>query len=41
MKIHIINSGEHVPDAAEAQDTWNMSQFAKIALRARKGIEVA
>jgi chromosome segregation ATPase len=41
MKVHIINSGEHVPNAAEAQGTWNMRQFAKIALRARKGIEVA
>ncbi|KAH7398922.1 P-loop containing nucleoside triphosphate hydrolase protein [Phaeosphaeria sp. MPI-PUGE-AT-0046c] len=41
MKVHIINSGEHVPNAAEAQGTWNMHQFAKIALRARKGIEVA
>ena len=40
MKVHVINSGEHVPNAKEAK-TWNMREFAKVALRTRKGIEVA
>ncbi|KAF2829786.1 P-loop containing nucleoside triphosphate hydrolase protein [Ophiobolus disseminans] len=40
MKVHVINSGEHVPDAKEAKG-WNMRDFAKVALRTRKGIEVA
>ncbi|EAT84890.1 chromosome structural maintenance protein 5 [Parastagonospora nodorum] len=39
MKVHVINSGEHIPDA-EAEGTWNMREFAKMALRARKGITV-
>jgi chromosome segregation ATPase len=41
MKVHIINSGEHIPDAKEAKGTWNMREFAKIALRTRKQIHVA
>ncbi|KAF2036343.1 P-loop containing nucleoside triphosphate hydrolase protein [Setomelanomma holmii] len=41
MKVHVINSGEHVPDAQEVKGTWNMREFAKIALRTRKGIPVA
>ncbi|KAL5118182.1 Structural maintenance of chromosomes protein 5 [Pleosporales sp. CAS-2024a] len=40
MKVHIINSGEHVPDAKAAKGTWNMREFAKMALRTRKGINV-
>jgi hypothetical protein len=39
MKVHVINSGEHIPDAKEAK-TWNMREFAKMALRTRKGITV-
>ncbi|KAF1916999.1 hypothetical protein BDU57DRAFT_475905 [Ampelomyces quisqualis] len=41
MKVHIINSGEHIPDAKEAKGTWNMREFAKIALRTRKEVHVA
>ena len=41
MKVHITNSGEHIPDAKEAKGTWNMREFAKIALRTRKQIHVA
>ena len=41
MKVHIINSGEHIPDAKEAKGTWNMREFAKMALRTRKGINIA
>jgi|TARA_R110002003_G_scaffold41_19_gene2984 chromosome segregation ATPase len=41
MKIHVINSGEHVPDAEEVHGNWNMRDFAKIALRTRKGVQVS
>jgi hypothetical protein len=41
MKVHVINSGEHIPDAQDVKGTWNMRDFAKVALRTRKGIEVA
>jgi chromosome segregation ATPase len=41
MKVHIINSGEHVPEAKEGKGTWNLRDFAKIAMRTRKGVEVA
>ncbi|RMZ71017.1 structural maintenance of chromosomes 5 smc5 [Pyrenophora seminiperda CCB06] len=41
MKVHIINSGEHVPDSSTLQGDWNLSTMAKDALKARKGIEVS
>ncbi|KAH7075580.1 P-loop containing nucleoside triphosphate hydrolase protein [Paraphoma chrysanthemicola] len=41
MKVHVINSGEHVPDAQQVKGNWNMRDFAKIALRTRKGVQVA
>lgn len=40
MKVHIINSGEHVPDAKTAK-TWDLRAMAKIALRNNKGIEIS
>jgi chromosome segregation ATPase len=40
MKVHVINSGEHIPDAKDIKGNWNMREFAKVALRTRKGIEV-
>jgi chromosome segregation ATPase len=41
MKVHVINSGEHVPDAMDAKGNWNMRDWAKMAMRVRKGISVA
>ena len=41
MKVHIINSGEHVPDVKSVQGGWDLKNIAKLALRSRKGIEVA
>jgi Fe-S cluster assembly ATPase SufC len=44
MKVHVINSGEHVPDANDAnlvKGGWDFKKMAKVALRTRKGITVA
>jgi chromosome segregation ATPase len=35
MKVHIINSGEHVPASTSSQDEWNFKNMAKIALAVR------
>jgi Fe-S cluster assembly ATPase SufC len=44
MKVHVINSGEHIPDATNTElvkGGWDFKKMAKIALRTRKGIAVA
>ncbi|KAH8730592.1 hypothetical protein GQ44DRAFT_768351 [Phaeosphaeriaceae sp. PMI808] len=41
MKVHIINSGEHVPDANDVKGSWDLQEAAKISLQTRKGVEVA
>lgn len=41
MKVHVINSGEHIPSAESVQGGWDLSAMAKLALRSRKGVEVA
>lgn len=41
MKVHVINSGEHVPDSSTLEGDWNLSKMAKTALEARKGIRVS
>jgi hypothetical protein len=44
MKVHVINSGEHVPDANDTnlvKGGWDFKKMAKVALRTRKGITVA
>jgi chromosome segregation ATPase len=41
MKVHVINSGEHVPAANQATGNWNMTDWAKIAMKTRKGVTVA
>lgn len=41
MKVHIINSGEHVPKSMTTKDEWNLKDMAKIALAVRRRISVA
>ncbi|KAH9875364.1 hypothetical protein J1614_004856 [Plenodomus biglobosus] len=45
MKVHVINSGEHVPDARGeaggglgAGKGWDFREMARVALRVRKGV---
>ncbi|KAF1829462.1 structural maintenance of chromosomes protein-like protein 5 [Decorospora gaudefroyi] len=40
MKVHVINSGEHVPDSNLLERGWDFKEMAKVALRTRKGIHV-
>ncbi|EUC48201.1 hypothetical protein COCMIDRAFT_34256 [Bipolaris oryzae ATCC 44560] len=40
MKVHVINSGEHIPDSKTVKGGWDLNDMAKIALRTRKGITV-
>ncbi|KAF1851830.1 P-loop containing nucleoside triphosphate hydrolase protein [Cucurbitaria berberidis CBS 394.84] len=40
MKVHVINSGEHIPDVKTVKGGWDLKEMAKMALRSRKGIEV-
>ncbi|CAO2651146.1 Nn.00g094430.m01.CDS01 [Neocucurbitaria sp. VM-36] len=40
MKVHVINSGEHIPDVKTVKGGWDLKNMAKMALRSRKGIEV-
>ncbi|KAF2848756.1 structural maintenance of chromosomes protein-like protein 5 [Plenodomus tracheiphilus IPT5] len=48
MKVHVINSGEHVPDARKERDggggstgkDWDFREMARVALRVRKGVIV-
>ncbi|KAI4639147.1 hypothetical protein J4E93_009325 [Alternaria ventricosa] len=43
MKVHVINSGEHIPVAQDVKDEckWNLSSMAEIALRVRRSVAVA
>ena len=41
MKVHVINSGEHIPVAQAVQGEWNLSSMAEIALRVRRSVAVA
>ncbi|CAN9438819.1 unnamed protein product [Alternaria alternata] len=41
MKVHIINSGEHVPVATGKTGEWNLSSMAEIALAVRRSVAVA
>ncbi|RAR01526.1 structural maintenance of chromosomes protein 5 [Stemphylium lycopersici] len=41
MKVHVINSGEHIPDSKNVKEGWDLHHMAKIALRTRKGVAVA
>jgi chromosome segregation ATPase len=41
MKVHIINSGEHVPVATGRTGEWNLSSMAEIALAVRRSVAVA
>ncbi|KAG9185663.1 hypothetical protein G6011_06994 [Alternaria panax] len=41
MKVHIINSGEHVPVATGKTREWDLSSMAQIALAVRRGVAVA
>ncbi|KAI4680529.1 hypothetical protein J4E81_010210 [Alternaria sp. BMP 2799] len=41
MKVHVINSGEHIPVAQGVQGEWNLSSMAEIALRVRRSVAVA
>lgn len=41
MKVHIINSGEHVLKSMTTKDEWNLKDMAKIALAVRRRISVA
>ncbi|KAH9865204.1 hypothetical protein IAQ61_009151 [Plenodomus lingam] len=41
MKVHVINSGEHVPDGRAdggAGKGWDFREMARVALRVRKGV---
>ncbi|KAF1945152.1 structural maintenance of chromosomes protein-like protein 5 [Clathrospora elynae] len=40
MKVHVINSGEHIPDSKDVQGGWDLKAMAKVALRVRKGVVV-
>jgi chromosome segregation ATPase len=35
MKVHVINSGEHIPASTSLRDEWNLKDMAKIALAVR------
>jgi chromosome segregation ATPase len=41
MKVHVINSGEHVPKSMTAKDEWNLKDMAKIALDVRGRVSAA
>lgn len=40
MKVHVINSGEHVPNSSQVKDGWDLKAMARVALRIRKGVGV-
>ncbi|KAH6845886.1 hypothetical protein BKA58DRAFT_74342 [Alternaria rosae] len=40
MKVHVINSGEHIPVAQGVQGEWNLSSMAEMALRVRRSVAV-
>jgi len=39
MTVHIINSGEHVPEVRTG-GAWDFKKMAQVALRVRKGVAV-
>jgi chromosome segregation ATPase len=41
MKVHIINSGEHVPKSTASKDEWNLKDMAKVALAVRGRVSAA
>ncbi|KAF3050532.1 Structural maintenance of chromosomes protein 5 [Didymella keratinophila] len=41
MKVHVINSGEHVPKSTTSKDEWNLKDMAKIALAVRGFVSAA
>ncbi|KAJ4334178.1 Structural maintenance of chromosomes protein 5 [Ascochyta clinopodiicola] len=41
MKVHIINSGEHIPKSTTTKDEWNLKDMAKIALAVRGRVSAA
>ncbi|KAJ8113215.1 hypothetical protein OPT61_g4610 [Boeremia exigua] len=41
MKVHIINSGEHVPKSTSTKDEWNLKDMAKVALAVRGRVSAA
>ncbi|KAH6618909.1 P-loop containing nucleoside triphosphate hydrolase protein [Boeremia exigua] len=41
MKVHVINSGEHVPKSTSNKDEWNLKDMAKVALTVRGRVGVA
>lgn len=41
MKVHVINSGEHVPKSTASKDEWNLRDMAKVALAVRGHISAA
>ncbi|KAJ4381394.1 Structural maintenance of chromosomes protein 5 [Didymella sp. IMI 355093] len=41
MKVHVINSGEHVPKSTTSKDEWNLKDMAKVALAVRGHVSAA
>ncbi|KAF3047971.1 Structural maintenance of chromosomes protein 5 [Didymella heteroderae] len=41
MKVHVINSGEHVPKSTTSRDEWNLKDMAKVALAVRGRVSAA
>ncbi|KAF2622604.1 structural maintenance of chromosomes protein-like protein 5 [Macroventuria anomochaeta] len=41
MKVHVINSGEHVPKSTTSKDEWNLKDMAKVALAVRGRVSAA
>ncbi|KAF1925401.1 P-loop containing nucleoside triphosphate hydrolase protein [Didymella exigua CBS 183.55] len=41
MRVHVINSGEHVPKSTTSKDEWNLKELAKIALAVRGRVSAA
>jgi chromosome segregation ATPase len=40
MKVHVINSGEHIPVATGEKNEWDLLSMAKIALAVRRSFAV-
>ncbi|KAF3008700.1 Structural maintenance of chromosomes protein 5 [Curvularia kusanoi] len=41
MKVHVINSGEHIPKSKTSKDEWNLKDMAKVALAVRGRVSAA
>lgn len=41
MAVHVIYSGEHVPDSQNVKDEWNLNEMAKMAIRRKNRVAVA